>query len=198
MAQALVGKDKMGNRLYVGNLPYSVRDNDLQTAFGAFGSVTSARVMMERDTGRSKGFGFVEMADDAQAQAAIAGMHGQELGGRTVVVNEARPAESRPPREGGGGGYGGGGGDRRGGGGYGGGGGGGGGRGPYGGGGGGGGNDGGFRSPYGGGGAGGGGDRRGGGYGGDRGDRRGGGGGGGGGGGYGGDRGGNDRGWGNN
>ncbi|TAG26660.1 MAG: RNA-binding protein [Burkholderiales bacterium] len=183
----------MGNRLYVGNLPYSVRDNDLQTAFGAFGSVTSARVMMERDTGRSKGFGFVEMADDAQAQAAIAGMHGQELGGRTVVVNEARPAEARPPREGGGG-YGGGGGR----GGYGGGG-GGGGRGPYGGGGGGGGgNDGGFRSPYGGGGAGGGGDRRGGGggdrggYGGDRGDRR------GGGGGYGGDRGGNDRGWGNN
>ncbi|MBS7806066.1 RNA-binding protein [Variovorax sp. PCZ-1] len=174
----------MGNRLYVGNLPYTVRDNDLQTAFGAFGSVTSARVMMERDTGRSKGFGFVEMADDAQAQAAIAGMHGQELGGRTVVVNEARPAEARPPREGGGG-YGGGRG------GYGGG--GGGGRGPYGGGGG---NDGGFRSPYGGGGGGGGGDRRGGG--GDRGgyggggDRR------GGGGGYGGDRGGNDRGWGNN
>jgi hypothetical protein len=183
----------MGNRLYVGNLPYSVRDNDLQTAFAAFGTVNSARVMMERDTGRSKGFGFVEMADDAQAQAAIAGMHGQDLGGRTVVVNEARPAEPRPPREGGGygggrGGYGGGGG------GYG----GGGGRGPYGGGdrGGdrdGGGNDGRFRSPYGGGG--GGGDRRGGGgYGGDRGgDRR-----GGGGGGYGGDRGGNDRGWGNN
>jgi hypothetical protein len=181
MARALIGKDKMGNRLYVGNLPYSVRDNDLQTAFGAFGSVTSARVMMERDTGRSKGFGFVEMADDAQAQAAIAGMHGQELGGRTVVVNEARPAESRPPREGGGGGYGGG---RSGGGG---------GRGPYGGGGGGGGNDGGFRSPYGGG-AGGGGDRRGGGGYGGGGDRR----GGGGGGSYGGDRGGNDRGWGNN
>ncbi len=172
----------MGNRLYVGNLPYSVRDNDLQTAFGAFGSVTSARVMMERDTGRSKGFGFVEMGDDAQAQAAIAGMHGQELGGRTVVVNEARPAESRPPREGGGG-YGGGGGGGRGG--YGGGGGGGGGgRGSYGGGGGGGyggegggGNsDGRFRSPYGGGG-GGGGDRRGGGGGGSYGgDRRGGGG----------------------
>jgi RNA recognition motif-containing protein len=180
----LIGKDKMGNRLYVGNLPYSVRDNDLQTSFGAFGEVKSARVMMERDTGRSKGFGFVEMGDDAQAQAAIAGMHGQDLGGRTIVVNEARPAESRPPREGGGG-YGGGGGR----GGY-----GGGGRGPYGGGGGGGGyggegregggNDGRFRSPYGGGGAGGGGDRRG----------------GGGGGGYGGDRrgGGGDRGWGNN
>ncbi|MFM7332076.1 MAG: RNA recognition motif domain-containing protein [Brachymonas sp.] len=176
----------MGNRLYVGNLPYGVRDNDLQTAFGAFGQVVSARVMMERDTGRSKGFGFVEMSDDAQAQAAIAGMHGQDLGGRTVVVNEARPAEPRPPREGGGGSYGGGGGR----GGYGG---GGGGRGPYGGGGGGGdrGGDGNFRSPYGGGG-----DRRGGGGGyGGGGDRR---GGGGGGGGYGGDRGGNDRGWGNN
>lgn len=107
----MIGKDKMGNRLYVGNLPYTVRDNDLQTAFGAFGSVTSARVMMERETGRSKGFAFVEMGDDAQALAAIAGMHGQELGGRTVVVNEARPAEARPPREGGGGGgYGGGGG----------------------------------------------------------------------------------------
>ena len=183
----------MGNRLYVGNLPYSVRDNDLQTAFGAFGSVTSARVMMERDTGRSKGFGFVEMADDAQAQAAIAGMHGQDLGGRAIVVNEARPAEPRAPREGGGG-YGGGG-DRRGGGGGYGGGGGGGGRGPYGGGGGGdregGGNDGRFRSPYGGGG--GGGDRRGGGGYGGGGDHR-----GSGGGGYGGDRGGNDRGWGNN
>ncbi len=195
-APALIGEDKMGNRLYVGNLPYTVRDNDLQTSFGAFGSVTSARVMMERDTGRSKGFGFVEMADDAQAQAAIAGMHGQELGGRTVVVNEARPAESRPPREGGGGGGGGGyGGGGGGGGGYGG---GGGSRGPYGGGGerGGGGNDGSFRSPYGGGGAGGGGDRRGGGggYGGGGGDRR----GGGGGGGYGDDRGGSDRGWGNN
>jgi hypothetical protein len=186
----------MGNRLYVGNLPYSVRDEDLQSAFGAFGSVTSARVMMERETGRSKGFAFVEMADDAQAQAAIAGMHGKELGGRGVVVNEARPAEARPPREGGGG-YGGG--DRRGGGGYGGGGGGyggGGSRGPYGGGGG---SDGGFRSPYGGGG----GDRRGGGgYGGDRGGDRGDRGGDRGGerrgGGYGGDRGGNDRGWGNN
>ncbi len=167
----------MGNRLYVGNLPYGVRDEDLQSAFGAFGSVTSARVMMERETGRSKGFGFVEMGDDAQAQAAIAGMHGQDMGGRTVVVNEARPAEPRAPREGGGG-YGGGGGR----GGYGGG--GGGGRGPYGGGGGGGdrGGDGNFRSPYGGGGGG---------------DRRGGGGGGGGGYGGGGDRGGNDRGWGN-
>ena len=110
----------MGNKLYVGNLPYSVRDGDLEQAFGAFGAVTSAKVMMERDTGRSKGFGFVEMGSDAEAQAAIEGMNGQALGGRNVVVNEARPMEARPPRtggggfggprrEGGGGGYGGGG-----------------------------------------------------------------------------------------
>lgn len=122
----------MGNKLYVGNLPYSVRDNDLEQAFGQFGAVTSAKVMMERDTGRSKGFGFVEMASDAEAQAAIEGMNGQSLGGRSVVVNEARPMEARPPRSGGfggggGGGYGGGGGGRSGGGG----------------------GDGGFRSPYG-------------------------------------------------
>ena len=161
----------MGNKLYVGNLPYSVRDEDLQQSFGQFGAVTSAKVMMERDTGRSKGFGFVEMGSDAEAQAAIAGMNGQPLGGRSVVVNEARPMEARPPRSGGGGfgggggGYGGGGGgdSSGGGGGYGGGGGGdrSGGGGGYGGGGGGGrsgggGSDGGFRSPYGGGGAGGG------------------------------------------
>ena len=121
----------MGNKLYVGNLPYTVRDEDLQQSFGAFGSITSAKVMMERDTGRSKGFGFVEMGNDAEAQAAIAGMNGQSLGGRSITVNEARPMEARPPRTGGfgggGGGYGGGGGgggDRSGGGGYGGGGGG--------------------------------------------------------------------------
>ena len=162
----------MGNKLYVGNLPYSVRDGDLEQSFGQFGTVTSAKVMMERDTGRSKGFGFVEMGSDAEAQAAINGMNGQPLGGRSLVVNEARPMEPRPPRsggggyggggggyggggrEGGGGGYGGGG--RDGGGGY-----GGGGRreggGGYGGGGrregSAGGNDGNFRSPYGGGGA---------------------------------------------
>ena len=123
----------MGNKLYVGNLPYSVRDSDLEQSFGQFGAVTSAKVMMERDTGRSKGFGFVEMGSDAEALAAIEGMNGQPLGGRSLVVNEARPMEARrPPRTGGfggggggGGGYGGGGG---GGGGYGGGGGGGGGR----------------------------------------------------------------------
>lgn len=96
----------MGNKLYVGNLPYSVRDNDLEQAFSAFGAVTSAKVMMERDTGRSKGFGFVEMASEAEAQAAIQGMNGQPLGGRSLVVNEARPMEPRPPRTGGyGGGF---------------------------------------------------------------------------------------------
>jgi len=130
----------MGNKLYVGNLPYSVRDSDLEQSFGQFGAVTSAKVMMERDTGRSKGFGFVEMGSDAEALAAIEGMNGAPLGGRSLVVNEARPMEPRPPRTGGGGGYGGGGG------------------GGYGGGGGGreGGGGGGFRSPYGGGGGGGG------------------------------------------
>ena len=139
----------MGNKLYVGNLPYSVRDSDLEQAFGQFGAVTSAKVMMERETGRSKGFGFVEMGSDAEAQAAINGMNGQPLGGRSVVVNEARPMESRPPRSGGYGGGGGGGGYGGGGGGTGGGGGGGGGRSGGGGGygGGGGGRDGGFRSP---------------------------------------------------
>ena len=149
----------MGKKLYVGNLPYSVRDGDLEQAFGQFGSVTSAKVMMERDTGRSKGFGFVEMGTDEEAQSAINGMNGQPLGGRSVVVNEARPMEERPPRSGGGG-YGGGG-RREGGGGYGGGGGG------YGGGRREGGGESGFRSPYGsgprGGGNGGGGRREGGG-----------------------------------
>jgi hypothetical protein len=115
----------MGNKLYVGNLPYSFRDDDLQQAFAAHGSVTSAKVMMERDTGRSKGFGFVEMGNDAEAQTAINAMNGQQFGGRGLVVNEARPMEPRPPRSGGGGfgggggGYGGGaGGGRSGGGGY--------------------------------------------------------------------------------
>jgi cold-inducible RNA-binding protein len=111
----------MGNKLY----------EDLSQAFSAYGAVNSAKVMMERETGRSKGFGFVEMGSDAEAQSAIQGMNGQSLGGRSLVVNEARPMEPRPPRTGGGG-FGGG---RR--------------EGGYGGGGG---QDGGFRSPYGGGG----------------------------------------------
>ncbi len=101
----------MGNKLYVGNLPYSFRDSDLEQTFSQFGSVNSAKVMMERDTGRSKGFGFVEMGSDAEAQAAIQAVHGQNFGGRDLVVNEARPMEPRPPRSGGfGGGNGGGGG----------------------------------------------------------------------------------------
>ena len=111
----------MGNKLYVGNLPYSFRDEDLQQTFSQYGSVGSAKVMMERDTGRSKGFGFVEMGSDAEAQAAIQGVHGTNFGGRDLVVNEARPMEPRAPRSGGfcgghGGGFGGGG--RSGGGGY--------------------------------------------------------------------------------
>jgi len=114
----------MGKKLYVGNLAYSVTDSSLQQMFEPFGSVVSAQVIMGRDTGRSKGFGFVEMGSDQEAQAAIAGMNGKESDGRSLTVNEARPKT-----EGGGGG-------RRGGGGFGGGGGGGGGRGGYGGGGG--------------------------------------------------------------
>ena len=102
----------MGNKLYVGNLAYSVRDEDLQQHFAEFGTVTSAKVMMDRETGRSKGFGFVEMGTDAMAEAAVRGMNGQSIGGRALVVNEARPREERPGGFGGGGrgGYGGGGG----------------------------------------------------------------------------------------
>ena len=107
----------MGNKLYVGNLSYSVRDEDLQQHFAAFGAVSSAKVMMDRDSGRSKGFGFVEMGSDEMAQAAIRGMNGKSVDGRALVVNEARPREERPGgvgggggRSGGGGGYGGGGG----------------------------------------------------------------------------------------
>src|SRR5687768_962365 len=108
----------MGNKLYVGNLAYTVRDEELNDAFSQFGTVTSAKVMMDRDTGRSKGFGFVEMGSDAEAQSAINGMNGQSLSGRAIVVNEARPREERPggfggPRGGGGGFGGGGGGGRR-------------------------------------------------------------------------------------
>ena len=108
----------MGNKLYVGNLSYNIRDEDLQQAFAQYGGVSSAKVMMDRDTGRSKGFGFVEMSSDAEAQAAINAMNGQALDGRAIVVNEARPREERPGgfggggggRSGGGGGFGGGGG----------------------------------------------------------------------------------------
>jgi len=100
----------VGNKLYVGNLAYSVRDENLQQRFAEFGTVTSAKVMMDRETGRSKGFGFVEMSSPAEAQASIRGLNGQSLDGRAIVVNEARPKEAGAG--GGGGGYGGGGGNR--------------------------------------------------------------------------------------
>ena len=127
----------MGSKLYVGNLSYNTTGSDLEQLFGQHGSVTSAEVINDRDTGRSKGFGFVQMGSDAEAQAAIAALNGQEHDGRALTVNEAKPREDRPRGGGGGGGYGGGGGGGRGGsggggrGGYGGGGGGGGGRGRY-------------------------------------------------------------------
>ncbi len=102
----------MNNKLYVGNLAYSVRDEDLQQEFSAFGAVQSAKVMMDRDSGRSKGFGFVEMGSAAEAEAAIQGLNGRNFGGRDLTVNIARPMEARPDR-GGNRGYGGGGGGRR-------------------------------------------------------------------------------------
>jgi RNA recognition motif-containing protein len=100
----------MGKKLYVGNLPYSVTDSSLQQMFEPHGSVQSAQVIMDRDTGRSKGFGFVEMGNDQEAQAAIAALNGQQVDGRSLTVNEARPKT-----EGGGGGRGGSGGGGRGG-----------------------------------------------------------------------------------
>ncbi len=92
----------MDNKLYVGNLPYSMGDDDLQQQFAAYGQVNSAKVMMDRDSGRSKGFGFVEMGSGDEAQAAIRGLHGQSFGGRDMVVNVARPREERPSGFGGG------------------------------------------------------------------------------------------------
>ena len=93
--------DIMENKLYVGNLPYAFSDNDMQRTFSEFGSVNSAKVIMDRDSGRSKGFGFVEMATAAEATAAIEALHGQDLGGRDMVVNIAKPMEARAPRAGG-------------------------------------------------------------------------------------------------
>src|SRR5882762_9783485 len=81
----------MAKKLYVGNLGYGVTDSDLSTMFGAHGTVESAQVIMDRDTGRSKGFGFVEMKTDPEAQAAIAALNGNDSGGRALTVNEARP-----------------------------------------------------------------------------------------------------------
>src|SRR4051812_17755194 len=115
----------MGKKLYVGNLSYGVDSSALEALFSQHGTVQSAEIISDRDTGRSKGFGFVQMGSDDEAQAAISALNGQEHDGRALTVNEAKPREERP-RSGGGGGYGGGGGGGRGG--YGGGGGGGGGR----------------------------------------------------------------------
>ena len=90
--------------IFVGNLSFETRDDGLRQAFSAYGNVSSAQVVMDRDSGRSRGFGFVEMPNDAEARAAISALNGSELGGRAMTVNEARP---RPPRSGGGGGGGG-------------------------------------------------------------------------------------------
>ena len=86
----------MDTKLYVGNLPYTFSDSDMERTFAEFGSVSSAKIIMDRDSGRSKGFGFVEMGTAAQANAAIAALHGQDLGGRDMVVNIAKPMEARP------------------------------------------------------------------------------------------------------
>ena len=102
----------MGQKLYVGNLSYNTTSSDLEQLFSQHGTVQSAEVIQDRDTGRSKGFGFVEMGSDAEAQAAITALNGQQSDGRTLTVNEAKPREDRPRSGGGGGGggYGGGGG----------------------------------------------------------------------------------------
>jgi len=104
----------LSKKLYVGNLTYNVNETDLEALFSPFGSVQSAQVIVDRDTNRSKGFAFVEMGSEAEAQAAIQGLDGRDHDGRNLTVNEAKPREARP---GGGGGYGGGGGGRSGGGG---------------------------------------------------------------------------------
>jgi RNA recognition motif-containing protein len=97
----------MGTRLYVGNLPYTISDAELSEMFSEHGSVASAQVIIDRATGRSKGFGFVEMGSDAEAQAAIEALNGVQNGGRTLTVNEAKPREGGPGGGGGGGGGGG-------------------------------------------------------------------------------------------
>jgi cold-inducible RNA-binding protein len=110
-------RPKVGKKLYVGNLAYGVTDSDLETMFAAHGTVQSVQIIMDRDTGRSKGFGFVEMSSDQEAQAAIAALNGQDKDGRALTVNEARPREERSGSRGGGGrgrgGFGGGGGGGR-------------------------------------------------------------------------------------
>jgi len=103
----------MGKKLYVGNLPYSTQDADLEQLFGQHGTVESAQIIMDRMSGRSKGFGFVEMSTDEEAQGAIAALNGQDFGGRALTVNEAKPREDRGDDGRGRGGYGGGGGRDR-------------------------------------------------------------------------------------
>ena len=98
----------MAMKLYVGNLPYSMTDSDLQDLFSQHGTVQSVQIIIDRDTGRSKGFGFVEMSSSDEGQAAISALHDKEINGRKLTVNEARPREERGPRGGGGGGGGGG------------------------------------------------------------------------------------------
>jgi len=97
----------MGKKLYVGNMSYSVDNSELEQMFAAHGTVTSAQVIMDRMTGRSKGFGFVEMSSDAEAEAAIAALNGKDCNGRALTVNEAKPREDRSGSGGGRGGYGG-------------------------------------------------------------------------------------------
>jgi cold-inducible RNA-binding protein len=118
VADAFVRRSAVGKKLYVGNLTYNVNESDLEGLFSQFGTVQSVQIIQDRDTGRSKGFGFVEMDSDAEAQAAIQGLHEQEHEGRRLTVNEAKPREDRGGGGrsggygGGGGGYGGGGGRR--------------------------------------------------------------------------------------
>jgi cold-inducible RNA-binding protein len=107
VASLLLRSAIVGKKLYVGNLTYNVNETDLEALFSEFGTVQSAQVIVDRDTNRSKGFGFVEMVSDAEAQAAIQALNGRNHDGRNLTVNEAKPRE---PRSGGGGGYGGGGG----------------------------------------------------------------------------------------
>lgn len=105
----------MAKKLYVGNLPFSTTEQDLHSKFSALGEVASAKIIVDRDSGRSKGFGFVEMADDGAADRAISEFNGQDFAGRNMIVSEARPQTDRPSfggRGGGGGGRGGGGGGR--------------------------------------------------------------------------------------
>ena len=94
----LIRKKQMAKKLYVGGLSYSTTDDGLKEAFAPFGAIESAVVITDRDSGRSKGFGFVEMTTDEEAAAAIEGLNGKELDGRTITVNEARPKEEKPNR----------------------------------------------------------------------------------------------------